>query len=492
LPKYLFFCSPGGTPEPGYIIPSDGDENQHVRNTLGGNRAWWAIVKDFLTETEAENYRRDILRTRFTTISETSPYGASWTGWFDRNRSTLNEGNGWGIPQEMVDYPWAGEYAPAIRYRNHAVLYTRDQPLLSNYALALRESIKYLVENNIQGQFPSPILFPTSFMPTPTIEITGEKPSYLTQKDLPWEEVGKCCSNCGLIGCKSNVCPRKGKAHLKVGIEVEGRWRNVESMKRKALTLTGGEGYLDGSLRACVLTGAQPWEFQTKPGNLREALEQLIQLYPDSVDERCGMHVHVSFNEADTGLLYSKEFFKLVTARMKEWGIANKLDPTSQFFSRLLGSNSFCRPNSSDKGVVIGTEKYSQINFSAWNKQKTVEYRSLPMFRKASLGVSAIKELLTTYEDFLGGEHGDIEKVVPKIVVSPSAKEIEEYTSKTPKKITGEIPWAPIKTAIVRDIEVNLPPPVREGTRRVAIPKGAVIAASAGRGYVLKQNGLGV
>jgi hypothetical protein len=241
-----------------------------------------------------------------------------------------------------------------------------------------------------------------------------------------------------------------------------------------------------------VVSGAAPWEFQTKPGNLREALEQLLILYPDSVDERCGMHVHVSFNETDTGLLYSKEFFKMVTERMTRWGEANKLDPNSEFFKRLTGANTYCQPNKTDKGVVTGTQKYSQVNFSAWLKQKTVEYRSLPMFRKASLGVSAIKELITIYEDFLASEHGDFDKVAPKIVVSPSAKEIEELTAKNPKKIVGVIEWAPIKTAIVRDIEVILPPPVAPGARRVAIPKGAINAGSAGRGYVLKQNGIGV
>jgi hypothetical protein len=495
--KYYFYSAPGGATEYGAVPEGDSTSldnlNYYLRNrVVGESRNWWAMVKEVASREEAMQYST-LLNNLFMSPNVASPYGALWTQWFTTVRATLNEGNLWGIPEEMVNLPWAGLYAPFTRTTRglQSPLLERGVPLYTNYALALRASIKHIIENGIENVYPSVLIFPTVFMPTVSPEVIGEVAKVNTVKDLTPEDVGKCCSNCGLIGCKSNTCARPAKAHLKVGIEVEGRWRNLSSVITKARELTGGDGYCDASLRTCTVTGASPWEFQTKPGNLREALEQLVILYPDSVDERCGMHVHVSFNETDTGLLYSKEFFKLVTERMTAWGNEHKLDPQSEFFKRLTGANTYCAPNKTDKGQVISTAKYSQVNFSAWSKQKTVEYRSLPMFRKASLGVSAIKELLTIYEDFLGGDHGNLEKVAPKIVVAPSAKEIEELTSKNPKRIVGEIPWAPIKTAIVREIEVTLPPPVAPGARRVAIPKGPINPASAGRGYVLKQNGLG-
>lgn len=232
-------------------------------------------------------------------------------------------------------------------------------------------------------------------------EIQGE-PEYLdasTFKNFTGE-IARACSNCGQIdGHNSRTCELPPKPFLKIGIEIEGKWRDLDAAKSRANNL--GMTYCsDGSVRD---TGtACGYEFQTRPGSLREALTQLIELYPDETGRDCGMHVHVSFQSAtDVTLLATHAFYSYFKRRWEEWGRANNLDENSQFYVRLNGGNDYCRVNATEFSDPLRCDRYHQLNFSAWDAHKTVECRLLPMFHNQRLAVAAVIELIDIYSKFL-------------------------------------------------------------------------------------------
>lgn len=251
----------------------------------------------------------------------------------------------------------------------------------------------------------------------------------------------RTCSACGMMGHLATTCENPVRYHDKLGIEIEGFWRDLAAAKRQAEELTGRRGNSDGSLPSvsscsgeedpedpcgcgeddcsecnsahpcsgsCNACGARSWEFQTRPGTLGESLRQLTQLYPDVVNAACGMHVHMSFlDKSSITMLTSEEFFAYFRDRFKAWGESRGVK--GEFWKRLNGDNSYCRKNAkSDWHRTTGcpvsesTDRYRQINFQAYSEHATVEFRLLPMFRSAALGVNAIEELTAIVESYLG------------------------------------------------------------------------------------------
>lgn len=239
---------------------------------------------------------------------------------------------------------------------------------------------------------------PSNIMPS--VEVIGEPvaTNTATIKDVT-EDIPLCCSNCGRINHTLRTCDNPPKVHLKIGVEIEGRWLDWDNLDERRRR-DGLGGYSDPSVRNSA-TGATPYELQTVPGNLRQACQQLVDFYPDETDFSCGMHVHVSFHACDVTLLNNKHFFQYFRARMKAWGERMNLSPTSQFFRRLNGDNDYCFQNGELPHSINNGDRYMQLNFTSWSEHGTVECRLLPMFRRASLGVSAIQELIDIYETYL-------------------------------------------------------------------------------------------
>lgn len=235
------------------------------------------------------------------------------------------------------------------------------------------------------------------------------------------------CGTCGLLGHNARTCGRAGRAYAKVGIEIEGLWNNLRAVRNRAHE-DGIGGCQDGSVHRNPDSNAEGYEFQTNPGTLREALGQLVSYYPDETNESCGMHVHVSFNvSTDATLLATQQFFDYFRARWIAWGQRehvwgyNAADPGGSrgvFWRRLFGGNDYCRVNRGTERNILTMDRYHQLNFSAWNEHRTVECRLLPMFKSARLGVSAVQELLSIFEDYLH-DHADFPAV--EVVMAPLA-----------------------------------------------------------------------
>lgn len=231
-----------------------------------------------------------------------------------------------------------------------------------------------------------------------------------TNKDkLP--RTRRACGKCGRLGHLTRTCERPAKAHLKIGIEVEGFWRatSLVTVKETAAQWhmgSCGDGSLDNELDIdCPDADVYGHEFQTRPGSLGEAISQLVAVYPEFTNRTAGMHVHVSFHPGDVTALTCKEFFEFFAARWEAWGRTNGV--TGEFWKRLRGENQYCtKPHEGmwrRPSEVANMGRYCQLNFAAWGEHRTVECRLLPMFRDARLGVLAVEELISIYEDWLSG-----------------------------------------------------------------------------------------
>lgn len=211
------------------------------------------------------------------------------------------------------------------------------------------------------------------------------------------DPIGTSCSKCGVPGHNRRTCSSFEDID-KVGIEIEGRWINIVTAKRKADDF-GARYCSDGSVNR--ISGYSSLEFQTAPGTVAQALGQLVELYPDHTGPDCGMHVHVSFKCATYFTqLACKEFYEYFKQRWIKWGTDNRLHPQGEFFRRLNGGNNYCMPNQESR-APYGEDRYTQLNFAAWHEHKTVECRLLPMFRSTRLAVSAVLELIKIYKDWL-------------------------------------------------------------------------------------------
>lgn len=237
----------------------------------------------------------------------------------------------------------------------------------------------------------------------------------------PWTDA-RSCATCGLIGHNARTCTSEGKAHLKIGIEIEGRWLDLVAVQNRAEAFEASYT-TDGSIRRSG-SAARPYEIQSHPGSLAHQLNQLHAMYPDEADKSCGMHIHVSFNPHDVAYLNTKAFYAYFKAEWTTWGREAGIPADSEFWVRLEGENEYCAPNHDeyrDYDAMRNAPRYQQLNFSAWAEHKTVECRLLPMFRHESLARSAVCKLIDIYESWLM-------RMVPEILTVAAAIE----TAKAP------------------------------------------------------------
>lgn len=235
----------------------------------------------------------------------------------------------------------------------------------------------------------------------------------------------------------------------KMGVELEGAW------DRDPLTVaqevTGAQHHHDGSVRDLA---GRMGEVTTRPHSiLKNLTDDLTKLYPARVNNTCGFHIHTSFTPFNTAVLMDKDFWKFYQKRWEEWGKANDSkmgDMKNVFWSRLEG-----RWRRADRGnggmnyceAVFKPEKqmyephdanarYTQVNFAAWHKYKTVESRLLPMFHDVGLAVAAVEEMASIYDDYLN------EAKYPKITIYKEWKNVgEQILDVTEMKMPDYKPW---------------------------------------------------
>ncbi len=303
----------------------------------------------------------------------------------------------------------------------------------------------------------------------------------------------RSCLNCGRLGHLKKNC-EKLSFYDKIGIEIEGWWFDLPKAQNLASEMCDETGNRDGSLiqfsscsgddiykpldgtdvdivmstdnpalearrlhnrkcangknNDCRLCGAQCWEFKTKPADIAGALKQLTKLYPYVTSRSAGMHVHMSFKDpTSVSLLCSQKFFDYWNTQWEAWG--NKNNIKGAFWERLREENQYCmKPKIAEfKGKTVvtkGGHKYRQVNFLPYDSIRTVEFRLLPMFQKASLSILAIEQLLDIVETYL--QTADLTKEVNlKRPVAESA----DVPLKLPE-VKSELELPPINLPSVR------------------------------------------
>lgn len=200
--------------------------------------------------------------------------------------------------------------------------------------------------------------------------------------------------------------PPEGRHWLRAGIELEGAW-NISRAALRDCCSTRGTVKGDGSVRANPTTSnGHIGEIATRPYKTVEGIVKCVTLlYPDVVDDSCGMHVHTSWTLGDYVRLADDAFPPYFRTRMAEYA---KTLPFGRgryaLVHRLAGRNDYCRINADTDGDRAlsggGVDRYRQINYS-WTAHKTIECRLLPMFDTKEEAIHAIMTLLGIYEEYL-------------------------------------------------------------------------------------------
>lgn len=138
--------------------------------------------------------------------------------------------------------------------------------------------------------------------------------------------------------------------------------------------------------------------------------ELLRTHYPKSVNDTCGMHVHMSFvNPRYYGVLMVPEYQTTVLKYLTDWakGLKNKQgNPVFKddhcIWMRLRGESRYCRiefwpdvqANTKEKGHDQTTygHRYTVIHYCG--RLKSIECRVLPMMRTSATAAKAVRRLV--------------------------------------------------------------------------------------------------
>lgn len=183
----------------------------------------------------------------------------------------------------------------------------------------------------------------------------------------------------------------------KVGVELEGGWDEEPD---------GEEVKEDGSVR--ILDVSYVGEVVSAPLNNMDYLSRWARtVYPAYTDRSCGLHVHVSLNDQnDMALLAETAFWNYYLRYMESWcGRINSQRDHLRLHIRLVGDERYCARNFSpaDQLDTDNEERYTQLNFCAWEKFGTLEFRVLPMFHSISRAIRGIFTIIRCVESYLNG-----------------------------------------------------------------------------------------
>lgn len=239
------------------------------------------------------------------------------------------------------------------------------------------------------------------------------------------------------------------KQWLQMGAELEGSWA---SRKARAALVRGAKVHDDHSVH---IAHGDPGEIITRPhDNLEALLEDIRALWPESVNDSCGFHIHASFTPMQGSIIATNAFYAYFKAEWAKWGSEQRLDRTHEFWTRLAGRNKHAkdvfdpemqlRPTN---GVKPGEKRYTLLNFFAWEKHKTVECRLLPMFANVEVTLSAVRCMSDIYNTYLSSHAFETIRIEPSTQVIGDVVE-ERYEVRqpvtTPKNYESEGTFLPL------------------------------------------------
>ena len=201
----------------------------------------------------------------------------------------------------------------------------------------------------------------------------------------------------------------------KVGFEIEGGWDGTPRISPFSdIALIADHSINGQSLgNAPAIAAAHVGEAVSPPLALEDGKwEEWLTIHWPNAEPRhrtnrtCGFHIHVSTKSLkDYTLLTSKSFLFALRVKMEEVGKAVKLPKKHIFWERMGGFNRFCELDFEAAQQMRvrrkgGNNRYGWLNF-AWEMHGTMEFRALPTFRDAKVGVRFAKEYLDFIESWL-------------------------------------------------------------------------------------------
>lgn len=177
----------------------------------------------------------------------------------------------------------------------------------------------------------------------------------------------------------------------KVGVELEGGWNTMPSLRVKS----------DGSVNAfgSAVTG----EVVTNPSSdIEKIILDIETNYPEVINKSCGFHIHTSFKNLNYfSCLTLEDFYEFFFTKMNQWG-KDYPCKNPEFWDRLNGTNTFCLKDFNPELQLENSfSRYTQVNFCAFCHHKTVECRLLPMFKAKTTAIAALRAVLNVYEEWI-------------------------------------------------------------------------------------------
>lgn len=148
-------------------------------------------------------------------------------------------------------------------------------------------------------------------------------------------------------------------------------------------------------------------EWVTRPlpfsRNFKRFTKIIEDSYPDSVNDTCGGHFHISYkNLLIYGMSMNQDMYEGLSAHLRAWAhkSLNK-NGEKKMQRRLEGSSTYCRVGFNPEAQVnSNADRYLQLNY-CYNKHGTMECRILPMFDTAEVYISAVKAATSYIEDWI-------------------------------------------------------------------------------------------
>lgn len=153
---------------------------------------------------------------------------------------------------------------------------------------------------------------------------------------------------------------------LTYGIELEGGWS-----EQRYYSFSGMRG--DGSVHVSspFLSG------EISVGvydNLRKLYQRMREVYPDTVNHTCGLHVHVGGTPGELSGIASVDCYNDLIQKLRETA-------HPAILSRLAGNQyARCRYTVPEQLDGRDNNRYTAINGCAYREHRTIEFRILPAF----------------------------------------------------------------------------------------------------------------
>ncbi len=220
----------------------------------------------------------------------------------------------------------------------------------------------------------------------------------------------------------------------KVGLELEGGWYSQPSEREPvrhdgSVQLSSYDPFGQGNMQPLYCSG----EISNQPTRNMDKLETWVkQVYPPVINETCGLHVHVSFeNIVHYQMLMDKRFYDYYLEQYDKW---IEIAPISQrekawFKARLDGINRYCiRQFVPDKQSHVtirhDTHRYCHLNY-CHTLHGTLESRLLPMFNKSYTAWAAIIKFIAIIETWLEKHMDECNKELALATVIQPMDDIE-------------------------------------------------------------------